>query len=127
MGFGALITGDEILSGRREDRHMAQLIRLLAVRGLELAWCRYLGDDAALIAGSPRETFARGDIVFCFGGIGATPDDLTRQCAAEAAAALARIRQGIRAPGFDWEDKENGAAKAAPPPPVASRWVKASR
>ncbi|HEX6827461.1 MAG TPA: molybdopterin-binding protein [Burkholderiales bacterium] len=85
MAFGALIIGDEILSGRRQDRHLAQLIRILSTRGLELAWCRYLGDDAALITASLRETFARGDIVFSFGGIGATPDDLTRQCAADAA------------------------------------------
>ncbi len=85
MAFGALIIGDEILSGRREDKHLAQLIRILSARGLELAWCRYLGDDAALITESLRDTFARGDIVFSFGGIGATPDDLTRQCAADAA------------------------------------------
>jgi molybdopterin-biosynthesis enzyme MoeA-like protein len=85
MAFGAVIIGDEILSGRRQDRHLAQLIAILAARGLELSWCRYLGDDAALITASLRETFARGDIVFSFGGIGATPDDLTRQCAADAA------------------------------------------
>ncbi|HET9702340.1 MAG TPA: molybdopterin-binding protein [Burkholderiales bacterium] len=85
MGFGAVIIGDEILSGRRQDKHMAQIIGLLAARGLELAWCRYVGDDAGLITQSLRETFARGDIVFSFGGIGATPDDLTRQCAADAA------------------------------------------
>lgn len=85
MAFGAVIIGDEILSGRRQDRHLAQLIRILAARGLELAWCRYLGDDAALITASLRETFGRSDIVFSFGGIGATPDDLTRQCAADAA------------------------------------------
>lgn len=85
MAFGAVIIGDEILSGRRQDKHMAQLIVLLAARGLELAWCRYLGDDAALITESLQQTFARGDVVFSFGGIGATPDDLTRQCAADAA------------------------------------------
>jgi len=85
MAFGAVIIGDEILSGRRRDRHLAQLIRILVARGLELAWCRYLGDDAPLLTSCFHETYASGDAVFSFGGIGATPDDLTRQCAAEAA------------------------------------------
>jgi len=85
MAFGAVIIGDEILSGRRQDRHLAQLIRILAARGLELAWCRYLGDDAPLLTSCFRETYASADAVFSFGGIGATPDDLTRQCAAKAA------------------------------------------
>lgn len=96
MAFGAVIIGDEILSGRRQDKHMARLTALLAARGLELAWCRYLGDDAPLITRSLRETFAGGDVVFSFGGIGATPDDLTRQCAADAAGVpLARHAEAL--------------------------------
>jgi molybdopterin-biosynthesis enzyme MoeA-like protein len=85
MRFGAVIIGDEILSGRRQDKHLQRLISILAERGLELAWCRYVGDDAALLTATFRETFSSGAAVFSFGGIGATPDDLTRQCAAEAA------------------------------------------
>jgi molybdopterin-biosynthesis enzyme MoeA-like protein len=85
MVFGAIIIGDEILSGKRRDRHMAMLIEILAARGLELAWCRYTGDDRTQITSAFRETLASGDVVFSFGGIGATPDDLTRQCAADAA------------------------------------------
>lgn len=83
--FGAIIIGDEIINGRRQDKHMARVINQLGKRGLELAWCQYLGDDAALITATLRRTFASDDIVLSFGGIGATPDDLTRQCAAEAA------------------------------------------
>ncbi len=85
MGFGAIIIGDEIISGKRQDKHLAKVIELLAARGLELAWCQYIGDDASLITATLRRTFAGDDIVFSFGGIGATPDDLTRQCAAAAA------------------------------------------
>lgn len=85
MSFGAVIIGDEILSGRRQDKHLPRLIGLLAARGLELAWCRYVGDDAELLTATFRETFASGASVFSFGGIGATPDDLTRQCTAAAA------------------------------------------
>lgn len=84
MAFGALIIGDEILSGRRADKHLSKIIELLAARGLKLAWARYAGDDAALLVETLRQTFATGDVVFCFGGIGATPDDRTRQSAAAA-------------------------------------------
>ena len=85
MPFGAIIIGDEIMRGKRQDKHMAQLILILRARGLTLAWCRYLGDDPALITATLRRTLAGPDIVFSFGGIGATPDDHTRACAAAAA------------------------------------------
>ena len=84
MGFGAIIIGDEILSGRRRDKHLETLIELLAERGLQLAWARYVGDDPALLVRTLRDTLATGDVVFSFGGIGATPDDHTRQAAASA-------------------------------------------
>lgn len=84
MDFGLIIIGDEILSGKRSDKHFARVVELLAVRGLPLAWARYLGDDRARIAQALRESFASADAVFCCGGIGATPDDHTRQAAAQA-------------------------------------------
>jgi molybdopterin-biosynthesis enzyme MoeA-like protein len=80
--IGALIIGDEILSGKRQDRHLAHVIATLAARGLGLAWARYEGDDRAALAAALSESFARGDVVFSFGGVGATPDDHTRQAAA---------------------------------------------
>jgi molybdopterin-biosynthesis enzyme MoeA-like protein len=82
--IGALIIGDEILSGKRQDRHLAHVIAALAARGLALDWARYEGDDRDALAAVLRETFARGDVVFAFGGVGATPDDHTRQAAAAA-------------------------------------------
>ena len=85
MRFGAIIIGDEIMSGKRQDLHMAKAIATLRERGLELGWCEYLADDPELITGTLRRTFAAGEHVFSFGGIGATPDDHTRQCAARAA------------------------------------------
>ncbi|ATE59053.1 competence/damage-inducible protein A [Thauera sinica] len=84
MNFGALIIGDEILSGRRSDKHLAKVIELLGARGLKLSWARYAGDDGERLAGTLKQTFATGDVVLCFGGIGATPDDRTRQSAAAA-------------------------------------------
>jgi molybdopterin-biosynthesis enzyme MoeA-like protein len=82
--FGLIIVGDEILSGKRKDGHLPRVIELLAVRGLALSWARYVGDDRALITEALQHAFAGGDIVFSCGGIGATPDDHTRQCAAAA-------------------------------------------
>ena len=84
MNFGTLIIGDEILSGRREDKHLARVISALETRGLALAWARYIGDEPARIVAEIRAAAASGDTVFSFGGIGATPDDHTRQCAAAA-------------------------------------------
>lgn len=84
MAFGLLIIGDEILSGKRADKHFAKVVELLAARGLVLGWAEYLGDDRERITATLQRTFASDDIVFSCGGIGATPDDHTRQCAAAA-------------------------------------------
>ncbi|MFT4190164.1 MAG: molybdopterin-binding protein [Comamonas sp.] len=82
--FGLIIIGDEILSGKRADKHLAKYIELLDARGLHLSYAEYLGDDRARLVATLRRAFASGDVVFSCGGIGATPDDHTRQCAAEA-------------------------------------------
>jgi molybdopterin-biosynthesis enzyme MoeA-like protein len=84
MAFGLIIIGDEILSGKRTDKHLARSIEQLASRGLQLGWAEYIGDDPARITATLRRTLDSDDIVFSFGGIGATPDDHTRQCAAAA-------------------------------------------
>jgi molybdopterin-biosynthesis enzyme MoeA-like protein len=84
MNIGLIIIGDEILSGRRQDKHLARVIEILGARGLALHWARYLGDDRARLTGVLREAFAGGELVFSCGGIGATPDDHTRQSAAAA-------------------------------------------
>ena len=83
-GFGVLVIGDELLSGKRRDGHMGKVIELLTSRGLELAWARFLGDDPKRLTEALRQTVSGDDAVFSFGGIGGTPDDRTRQCAAEA-------------------------------------------
>jgi len=84
-GIGAIIIGDEITLGRRQDKHFARIVELLAARGLTLDWALYTGDDRARLTETLRRTFAGGDIVFSCGGIGNTPDDHTRQAAAAAA------------------------------------------
>ncbi|HEX2565775.1 MAG TPA: molybdopterin-binding protein [Burkholderiales bacterium] len=84
MSFGAYIIGDEILVGKRQDKHLTFIIEALGRRGLRLSWAQYLGDEPALVTEALRRSFASRDVVFSFGGIGATPDDHTRQCAAAA-------------------------------------------
>jgi molybdopterin-biosynthesis enzyme MoeA-like protein len=82
--FAALIIGDEILSGKRQDKHLAKVIEILNSRGLSLGYAHYLGDEPDRITATIKQTLATDHIVFSFGGIGATPDDFTRQCAAAA-------------------------------------------
>jgi len=82
--FGLIVVGDEILSGKRSDQHLAKTIEILAARGLALGWADYVGDDRPRITAALRRAFASSDVVFSCGGIGATPDDHTRQCAAAA-------------------------------------------
>jgi molybdopterin-biosynthesis enzyme MoeA-like protein len=89
--FGAFIIGDELLVGKRQDKHLPFLIEALAKRGLRLSWAHYLGDEPERITGALQHSLASSDVVFSFGGIGATPDDHTRQCAAAALQVPLRI------------------------------------
>ena len=84
MAFGCIIIGDEILTGKRQDKHFSTLVAALGRRGLELTWATCLQDEPARITNALVQAFASDDIVFSFGGIGAAPDDHTRQCAAQA-------------------------------------------
>jgi molybdopterin-biosynthesis enzyme MoeA-like protein len=89
--FGCYIIGDEILVGKRQDKHLSFLIEALAKRGLRLSWAQYLGDDPQRLIAAFNRSLVSGDVVFSFGGIGATPDDHTRQCAAAAAGVKLRL------------------------------------
>ena len=82
--FGLIIIGDEIMSGKRTDKHLPKVIELLAERGLQLDYAEYVGDSPERITATLKRAFDSGDVVFSTGGIGATPDDHTRQCAARA-------------------------------------------
>ena len=95
--FGAVIIGDEILSGKRQDKHFAKIAELLGARGLRLSWVEYLGDDWSQLAAVFKRTMAAGDVVFSCGGIGNTPDDHTRQ----AVAAALGVDLALHPEGFD--------------------------
>ncbi|MFN3883611.1 MAG: competence/damage-inducible protein A [Rhodocyclaceae bacterium] len=83
--YGLFIIGDEILRGKRQDKHLTKFIEILAARGLHLSWAEYLPDERPRLIATFRRTLASGDVVFSCGGIGVTPDDHTRQAAAAAA------------------------------------------
>ena len=82
---GLILIGDELLNASREDKHMSTVIRMLQKRGMTLNWVHVLGDDKEALITLFRQTMASNDLVFSCGGIGATPDDVTRECAAVAA------------------------------------------
>ena len=78
----AIIIGDEILSGKRKDKHLVHLSEKLTSLGLALSKADFVQDDSDVIAETIK---SKSDyIIFSFGGIGATPDDCTRQAAAKA-------------------------------------------
>ncbi len=81
---GLVLIGDELLSGKRVDRHLPHVATVLTHRGQTVAWVRMVGDSHGDIVSQLKQTRAASMPVFCFGGIGATPDDCTRAAAAEA-------------------------------------------
>ena len=107
--FGACIIGDEILVGKRQDKHLAFLIEALARRGLRLSWAQYLGDEPERLIAAFNRSLGSGEVVFSFGGIGATPDDHTRQCVAAAAGVKLRLH-----PEADREIRSRFGAEITP-------------
>jgi molybdopterin-biosynthesis enzyme MoeA-like protein len=79
-----IIIGDEILSGKRQDTHLPKAISLLNRYGVTLHEVRYLPDDVEALTRTFQSSFASQGLVFSFGGIGATPDDYTREAASKA-------------------------------------------
>ncbi|MBN1269093.1 MAG: competence/damage-inducible protein A [Kiritimatiellae bacterium] len=76
-------TGSELLNGRTINRHSAMLARYLAPLGCELVRETTVPDDKAAIVDALRGALERVDTVFVTGGLGPTPDDITRDAVAE--------------------------------------------
>ncbi len=83
--YGLIVIGDEIMRGKRQDKHMAKFVEIMNARGLHLSWVQYLGDERPRLIETLKRTLDGDDVVFSCGGIGVTPDDHTRQAAAAAA------------------------------------------
>lgn len=86
--FGLIIVGDEVLSGRCQDVHLSQTIDLLKRYKQNLSWSYCIGDDLNGLTQTLKTSHANAQenngVVFVTGGIGATPDDRTRQASADA-------------------------------------------
>jgi molybdopterin-biosynthesis enzyme MoeA-like protein len=85
--YGLIVIGDEIMRGKRQDKHMAKFVEIMNARGLHLSWVQYLGDERPRLIETLKRSLSSSDVVFSCGGIGVTPDDHTRQAAAAAAEA----------------------------------------
>ncbi len=81
--FFALIIGTEILNRRRTDKHFDFVTKALAQKGYKLSGSFIIEDDPALIVQTIKFIASQSNpVLFSFGGIGSTPDDYTRKCAA---------------------------------------------
>src|SRR5258706_11773048 len=74
---GLLVIGDEILSGRTQDRNVGQVATWLNLQGIRLAEVRVVPDDIGRIAEAVNALRAGYDYLFTTGGIGPTHDDIT--------------------------------------------------
>ena len=74
---GLIVIGDEILSGRTQDKNVAALAKWLNVQGIQLAEVRIVPDIVERIAEAVNEVRATTDYLFTTGGIGPTHDDIT--------------------------------------------------
>ena len=77
-----VMIGDEILSGKREDKHFKKALDVTKQNNYVIKSVSYLPDSEHEIQSKIENL--KDKIVFCFGGIGATPDDHTRSSAAKA-------------------------------------------
>lgn len=81
---GLAVIGDEILSGRTQDKNIAQIATWLNVQGIRLAEVRVVPDVEARIVEAVDALRARYDYCFTTGGIGPTHDDITADAMAKA-------------------------------------------
>lgn len=82
---GIVILGDEVLKGEIREANLAYMIPLLAEWGAETALCAILPDDIPVVVRHLRRFREEVDLLVLTGGIGPTPDDITRDAVAEVA------------------------------------------
>ncbi len=92
-----LVIGDEILSGRTQDRNIAQVASWLTVQGIRLREVRVVADDTAAIVAAVNALREGHDYLFTTGGIGPTHDDITVDAVAEALGVGVTIHPEARA------------------------------
>ncbi|HEX8256961.1 MAG TPA: molybdopterin-binding protein [Allosphingosinicella sp.] len=94
---GLLIIGDEILSGRTEDRNIAPIARWLNLQGIRLGEVRVVPDVEARIVAAVNALRTAHDYLFTTGGIGPTHDDITVDAIAAACGVGVEVHPKARA------------------------------
>ena len=79
-----VVIGNEILSGRTQDKNVNYLAKGLEALGIRLREVRMIPDDRGTIVETVNACRAAFDYVITTGGIGPTHDDITSECVAEA-------------------------------------------
>ncbi|UYY78866.1 competence/damage-inducible protein A [Sphingomonas sp. R1] len=92
-----VVIGDEILSGRTQDKNIAQLATWLNAQGIRLAEVRVVPDRQDAIVEAVNALRARNDYLFTTGGIGPTHDDITVDAIAAALAVPVVVHPQARA------------------------------
>jgi len=82
---GIVILGDEVLKGETKEANLAYMLPLLNDWGAEVSLCAILPDDAGVVVRNLRRFLEEVDLLILTGGIGPTPDDITRDAVAEVA------------------------------------------
>jgi len=82
---GIVILGDEVLKGETKEANLAYMLPLLNDWGAEVSLCAILPDDAGVVVRNLRRYLEEVDLLILTGGIGPTPDDITRDAVAEVA------------------------------------------
>src|SRR5262245_9698932 len=112
LRVGILTIGSEILEGRRSDTHRARLAAEADAAGAEVVFQLSVRDDAPRIVRALHEGLREADLLLVTGGLGATPDDVTREAIARAfrmpLRAVPRLRERIAA-------RFRAARRALPP------------
>jgi molybdenum cofactor synthesis domain-containing protein len=108
-----VVIGDEILSGRTQDRNIAQVAGWLQVQGIRLAEVRVVADDPDAIGAAVNALRAAHDYLFTTGGIGPTHDDITVDAVAAALGVPVVVHPQARAILEDYyRDKPGGLTEA---------------
>jgi molybdenum cofactor synthesis domain-containing protein len=107
-----VVIGDEILSGRTEDKNIAQLATWLNAQGIRLAEVRVVPDQQPAIVEAVNTLRARNDYCFTTGGIGPTHDDITVDAIAAALGVPVVVHAEARAALADYYASKGGLTEA---------------
>jgi len=106
------VIGDEILSGRTQDRNIAQIATWLNVQGIRLSEVRVVADDMAAIGDAVKALAPAHDYLFTTGGIGPTHDDITVEAIAAALGRGTEVHPQARAILADYYADKGGLTEA---------------